>query len=74
MHLKYFFYLLKLSILNFTGNFRNRDFALTEDIQRELSPDAPITTRVKAIRELTDAVLVNKLEDVLLNIFMLNLC
>lgn len=40
------------------------EFRLTADIQRELSRDAPIQTRTRAIRELSEAVLKHRLEDV----------
>lgn len=47
-----------------TGNLKGRvDFALTQDIEKDLSPETPVTHRVKVIKELSEAVLKNRLED-----------
>ena len=40
------------------------DFALTQDIEKDLSRETPLTHRVKVIKELSEAVLKNRLEDV----------
>jgi hypothetical protein len=40
------------------------DFALTQDIEKDLSPETPLTHRMKVIKELSEAVLKNRLEDV----------
>lgn len=47
------------------GNFKGRvDFALTQDIERDLSPETPLNQRTKVMKELSEAVLKNRLEDV----------
>jgi hypothetical protein len=47
------------------GNLKGRvDFALTQDIEKDLSPETPLTHRLKVIKELSEAVLKNRLEDV----------
>lgn len=49
----------------FAGNLRNKaDFSLTEDIEKDICKDAPIHIRTKTIKELSDDVLTNRLEDV----------
>lgn len=59
--LKQFFRLNKGNV----GGTRGRgDFTLTEEIERELNRDAPVPTRLKAIKYLSDAVLTTKLEEV----------
>jgi hypothetical protein len=40
------------------------DFALTQDIERDLSPETPINQRMKVVKELSEAVLKNRLDDV----------
>jgi hypothetical protein len=40
------------------------DFALTQDIEKDLSPETPLNHRMKVIKELSEAVLKNRLEDV----------
>ncbi|XP_071440421.1 tuberin-like [Hetaerina americana] len=46
------------------GNFRGRvDCSLTQEIEKEISPDNPNHQRIKAIKELSDLVLNNRLED-----------
>lgn len=47
------------------GNIKGRvDFALTQDIERDLSPETPLNQRTKVMKELSEAVLKNRLEDV----------
>ncbi|KAJ4432765.1 hypothetical protein ANN_21404 [Periplaneta americana] len=47
-----------------TGNIKGRqDFALTQDIEKDLSREMPLNHRTKAIKELSEAVLKNRLED-----------
>jgi hypothetical protein len=47
------------------GNIRGKvDFALTQDIEKDLSPETPLNHRTKVIKELSEAVLKNRLEDV----------
>ncbi|PSN43169.1 hypothetical protein C0J52_09893 [Blattella germanica] len=47
-----------------SGNIRGRvDFALTADIEKELGPETPLNHRTKVIKELSEAVLKNRLED-----------
>lgn len=47
------------------GNIKGRvDFALTQDIEKDLSPETPLNQRTKVMKELSEAVLKNRLEDV----------
>lgn len=47
-----------------SGNLKGRvDFALTSDIEKELSPETPLNHRTKVIKELSETVLKNHLED-----------
>lgn len=47
------------------GNIKGKvDFALTQDIEKDLSPETPLNQRAKVIKELSEAVLKNRLEDV----------
>jgi hypothetical protein len=47
------------------GNIKGRvDFALTQDIERDLSPETSLNQRIKVMKELSEAVLKNRLEDV----------
>jgi hypothetical protein len=47
------------------GNIKGKvDFALTQDIEKDLSPETPLNQRTKVIKELSEAVLKNRLEDV----------
>lgn len=49
------------------GNLRTRtDFSLTEEIERDLGRESPIQVRIRTIRELTEDVLKNRLENVIL--------
>uniref|UniRef100_A0A1Y1N0Q7 Rap-GAP domain-containing protein n=1 Tax=Photinus pyralis TaxID=7054 RepID=A0A1Y1N0Q7_PHOPY len=45
------------------GHRSRPDFTLTEDIERLLSSDSPPATRIRAIKELCDVVVANKLKD-----------
>lgn len=60
-----FSFLLLLLFFNFaiTGTLDRQEFILTTAIETELKPESAITTRCKAIRELSDIVFSNKLED-----------
>lgn len=50
---------------NHGGNIRrSSDFALTEELQRELSKESPVATRLKTLKCLGDIVLTNRLEEV----------
>jgi hypothetical protein len=47
------------------GNIKGRlDISLTREIELEIGPESPIHHRIKVIRELSDAVLQNHLEEV----------
>ncbi|XP_067006155.2 tuberin isoform X2 [Anabrus simplex] len=47
-----------------TGNIKGRvDFSLTADIEKDLGPETPINHRTKVIKELSEAVMYNRLED-----------
>lgn len=47
------------------GNYKSReDFTLTNDLEKEISPDSPVHHRTKAIKDLCDAVLNQQWEDV----------
>lgn len=48
------------------------DFSLTEDIERDLNRDTPMHIRSRTIRELSEDVLTNRLDDVLINISIIN--
>lgn len=48
----------------FTGSTKRVDFAITPELERELSSDTPIPQRLKVIRDLCGNVLTNHLEDV----------
>ncbi|XP_014260624.1 tuberin [Cimex lectularius] len=46
------------------GSFRiKEDFILTVDMEKDLSSDSPLNVRIKTIKELTDVVLNQRLED-----------
>ncbi|KAK7793760.1 hypothetical protein R5R35_000957 [Gryllus longicercus] len=46
------------------GNIKGRlDFALTPEIEKDLSPDTPLNHRAKLIKDLSEVVLNNRLED-----------
>lgn len=50
------------------GNIvRRGDFVLSPEIEKELNAESPLSTRIKAIRSLSDIVLSNKLEEVTRN-------
>lgn len=49
---------------HFTGSTKRVDFAITPDLERELSSDTPTPQRLKVIRDLCGNVLTNHLEDV----------
>lgn len=51
----------KLERGNFPGN---RDIRLSEELKYELSSDAPVPVRIKAIRELHELLASKKLEEV----------
>lgn len=50
---------------NHGGNIRrSNDFSLTEDVQRELSKETPMPSRLKTLKSLGEVVLATKLEEV----------
>lgn len=58
MWLQQFFFLI-------SGNFKvKEDKTLTCEIEKEIGPESPLQSRIKAIKELSDAVLNNHWEDV----------
>lgn len=62
---KSFCVLCILIIFLFLGNFKGRvDFSLTREIEDEIGPESSVHHRVKVIKELSDAVLQNHLEEV----------
>jgi hypothetical protein len=47
------------------ANFKGRiDFALTNEIEKDLGPETPLNQRMRHIKDLSEAVLNNRLEDV----------
>ncbi|KAK4874613.1 hypothetical protein RN001_013973 [Aquatica leii] len=46
-----------------TGYKSGPEFVLTEDMERLISSESPTPTRIKAVKELCDVVLTNKLKD-----------
>lgn len=56
--------LFRLNKGNLGNLVRRNDLVLTTEIERELNAEAPLTTRIRAIRSLSDAVLAQKLEEV----------
>lgn len=55
--------LFRLNKGNLGNLVRRGDFVLSAEIEKELNAEAPIATRIKAIRSLCDVVLTNKLEE-----------
>nr|CAD7400169.1 unnamed protein product [Timema poppensis] len=46
------------------GNFKGREnFALTSDVVKDLSPESPLNQRVKIMKEMSEAVLKNHIEE-----------
>lgn len=49
----------------FPVNFKGKaDFSLPNDIEKEIGPDAPINQRLRALKEYSEVVATNRLEDV----------
>lgn len=48
-------------LVNFKGK---ADFTLTSEIEKEISSDTPINQRLRAIKDLSETVATNRLEDV----------
>lgn len=57
--------LFRLNKGNLGNLVRRSDYVLTAEIERELSAEAPVSSRIKAIKSLCDTVLANKLEEVI---------